>query len=321
MNNGVTYIEINYDSAWVNNAIAGVQGFSWLYEWGMYIFLLLTAAIAFWIFYDSITKKKDRKALVPRILAMVGFFAVIPAFIFRFTGNADGVTNLVRLNAEQGAPYYAGAINWNVNWLVAGYGPIIAIIALLGVLLSVIAIVIYASSVQRAKPSTEFVQAFDRKMSNLEDKVDDARRTAAKANESAKTKAGGTSTIADRAAKASGNATIIDRKPQAATIIDVPQTGDTLTVQSGGARGNAYNLPAKDVTIGRDPKNYITLDDGKVSREHAKLVYGNGTWNILDLGSVNGTYLNDQQVNGQQQLVNGDKIKIGDTILVFGQSQ
>ena len=106
MNTGVTYIEINYDANWVNNALANLSGFSWLYQWGMYLFLIITLAILFWIFFDSITKKKDQKALIPRILAIVGFFCIIPAFIFRFTGNADGVTTLVRLGAETGTPFF-----------------------------------------------------------------------------------------------------------------------------------------------------------------------------------------------------------------------
>ena len=328
MNSGVTYIEINYDANWVNNSLASLSGFSWLYEWGMYLFLLITLAILVWIFYDSITKKKDQKALVPRILAIVGFFAVIPAFIFRFTGNADGVVNLVKLNAEKGTPYYPGPINWNVNWLVNGYGTPIAIIALLGVVISIVALIIYASSVQRAKPSTEFVRAFDNRMSNLEHEVDGARRSAAAANESAQAVAANVSSLSSAAkatskssTKSSPAATVIDRKPQAATIIDLPSTGDTVTVQAGNGRGRAYDLPEKDMIIGRDASADIAVDDGKVSREHARLSYANGAWSILDLGSSNGTYLNGQRVNGQQQLVNGDKIKVGDTILVYGSSR
>ncbi|MBQ9068155.1 MAG: hypothetical protein IJ131_03705, partial [Eggerthellaceae bacterium] len=138
MNDGTTYIEINYDEAWVNSSINALGSWRWLYEWGMYLFLLVAAAIVFWIFFDSITKKKDQKALVPRIMAMIGFFAIIPAFIFRFTGNADGVHTLVKLglNADPAYPYMRTAVNWNVNWLVNGYGPTIAIIALVGMLLS-----------------------------------------------------------------------------------------------------------------------------------------------------------------------------------------
>ena len=309
MNTGVTYIEVNYDAAWINNSLAGLQNFAWLYEWGMYILLLVAIAILFWIFFDSITKKKDQKALIPRILSMVGLFAIIPAFIFRFTGNADGITTLVRLGAEPGMPYYPGPINWNVNWLVGGFGPIIAIIALVGVVLSIVALVIYASAVQRAKPSTEFVQAFDNKMSSLERKVDEASRKAA-ANQMQ-----GMPPVAQ-----GGQAkTILENAPHAATIMDVQLTGDTLTVQAGYNRGAVYNLPARNMTIGRDASRCdIVFDDGKVSGEHARLLYNGGSWFLMDMGSLNGTYLNGQKIVGQQFVSNGSTIKVGDTVLAFG---
>lgn len=310
--NGVTYFEVNYDIAWVQQKLVELQGFSWLYEWGMYIFLLVAIAIMFWIFFDSITKHKDQQALVPRILSMLGFFFVIPAFIFRFTGNADGVTTLVRMGAEPLTPYYPAAINWNVNWLVRGYGPIIAMVSLLGMVLSIVGLVIYASSVQRAKPSTEFVQAFNSQMSSLERKVDDVSRAQASA---AATPA---PTPIPSVAPAPTSATIIDRKPQAATIIDVPRSGDTLTVRTGNGRGNIYDLPESDVTIGRDPSGYIVVDDGKVSGKHLRLTYTGTAWLAVDLGSTNGTYVNGRKLQGQAELVDGDEIKIGDTVLVFG---
>ena len=321
MNAGVTYVEINYDANWVNNALASLSGFSWLYEWGMYIFLIATLAILFWIFFDSITKKEDQKALVPRILAIVGFFAVIPAFIFRFTGNADGVTTLVKLNAETGTPYYPGPIYWNVNLLVNGYGTAIAIIALVGVVISIAGLVIYMSSVQRAKIPTEFarnVNSIGSQVANLEDKVNEASRNAAAANAAASKASALSNAATSTKSGKSTAATIIDRKPQAATIIDVPQTGATLIVQTGAARGTTYNLPAKNMAIGRDPKGDIVVDDGKVSGTHAMLIYSGGAWAVLDQGSTNGTYLNGQRIIGQQSLSNGDQIRVGDTTLVFG---
>ena len=44
----------------------------------------------------------------------------------------------------------------------------------------------------------------------------------------------------------------------------------------------------------------------------------NGYLSVFDLGSTNGTYLNGRLLKGQHELVDGDEIKIGDTILVFG---
>jgi len=309
---GQTYIEINYNNEWVNQSIAKIQGYSWLFEWGMYLFLLAAAAIIFWIFFDSITKKKDQKSLVPRLLSMVGFFAIIPAFIFRFTGTANGVTNLVRLNAEPGAPYYAGAINWNVKWLVAGYGPTIAMITLAGILVSIIALVIYASTVQRARPSTEFVGALNNKFSELERQVSSIKQSPSTSTRQTVGSAGQTTDA--------NAATIFDRKPQAATIIDRPQSDATLTAISGRRSGQVFRLPAGDVKIGRDASSFIVVDDGKASREHAKLLYNGGAWMLMDLGSANGTFINEQRVREQQQVSIGDTIRIGDSSFQFGKN-
>lgn len=321
MNDGVTFIEINYDNAWIDSALLQLQGFSWLYSWGMYLFLVLTLGILIWIFFDSITKHKDQQALVPRILAMVGFFMIFPAFIFRFTGNADGVHNLVRLAGEPGAPYYAGPINWNVNWLVKGYGPMIAMVALAGVVMSIVAMVIYASTVQRSRVEiggmggTMFGNSINSRMDDIERKVSEVQRAAAAPAPAPSAPIAPSAPMADKG-------TIIDRKPQAATIIDRPKSGDTLTVQAGGGRGTIYDLPMEDVIIGRDASNYVSVNDGKVSSKHFKLVYGgNGSWSVIDLGSTNGTYVNGQPVGGQVPLADGDSIKIGDTVLVYRQGR
>ena len=324
MYQGATVIETTHDAAYVKSALDSLDGFTWLYSWGMYLFLLLTLAIGIWIFFDSITKKKDQKALVPRILSIIGFFCVIPAFIFRFTGNADGYTTIVGVYPLISGNYtpYPDAIYWNVNWLLSGYGVPIAIVCLLGVVISIVAVVIYASTVQRAKPSTEFVNAFNNKMNNLEEKVDDARRSAQVANQKA-AQMGGTSGFA--AANSSSSsvrsgaaaATIIDRKPQAATIIDIPSSGNALVVQSGGTRGYNHLLPAQDVVIGRDTGADIVVNDGKASRQHARLLYNNGAWMVSDMQSANGTFVNDQRITAVTPLNSGDTLRIGDTVYMF----
>ncbi len=324
MNGAVRTIELNYNKASIDAALAGVQGFSWLYNWGMYLFLIATLGILVWIFFDSINKRKDQQALVPRIMAMVGFFLIIPAFIFRFTGNADGVSVQLIMKAEKGMPVYPGPVNWNVNWLLSGYGPTIAIICLLGVVLSIVAMVIYASTVQRSRVEiggmggTMFGRRMDSRMDELERKMNEVQRTPApSAPLPVAPIAGGSSSTGS----GSFNATIIDNKPQAATIIDLPKSGDTLTVQTGEGRGTIYDLPMSDVTVGRDPSGFVVLSDGKVSSKHLRLSYAGGAWTLLDLSSTNGTYLNGQRVSDKVQLSDGDSIKCGDTTLVFRQGR
>ena len=205
-----------------------------------------------------------------------------------------------------------GTLKCNAVWLCNGYGPMIAMIALAGVLVSIAALIVYMSAVHRARPATEFMRTvgdMNSKIDSLENKVEAAKRTS-------------TTTVASATPAVTGVAksTIIDRKPAAATIIDVPKTGDTLTVQSGGNRGTTYDLPANDVVIGRDASCYVVLDDGKVSGKHVKFSYSGQDWSVMDLGSTNGTYVNGQRISGQVLLSNGDTVKIGDTILAFAKA-
>jgi two-component system NtrC family sensor kinase len=62
----------------------------------------------------------------------------------------------------------------------------------------------------------------------------------------------------------------------------------------------------------------IPLTDHTVSRQHAELRPDNGRWLLVDLNSVNGTYLNGQRVTQPVPLKNGDQIRIGGTLLVYG---
>ncbi|MDO4798440.1 MAG: FHA domain-containing protein [Coriobacteriales bacterium] len=315
--NGKTFIDINYDSQWLNNSLAGVQSFSWLFEWGLYLFILVTLATMIWIFFDSTNKHKDRQALVPRILSLVGVFAIIPSFIFRFTGNANGATHFVRLMAEPGAPFYPGPIYYNVRWLVMGFGPIVAIFALFGMTMSIVAMVIYASTLHRSRPSTEFVQAFNGRIANLENRVSESQRGSAEPGP-----AHGAVSIANGSQvggsmRSHGAATVVDRAPQAATIIDAPRSDASITIRSGRDCGRVFNLPARDVTVGRNDSCNVVVDDGKVSRVHLRLLYNAGVWSALDSGSANGTFVNGNRLLGKQPLFDGDQISMGDTALAF----
>jgi RsiW-degrading membrane proteinase PrsW (M82 family) len=75
-----------------------------------------------------------------------------------------------------------------------------------------------------------------------------------------------------------------------------------------------------DFTVGREPKMcQLVLDSaryGEVSRQHARFVVNNGTngsaqWQICDLNSANGTYLNQQLMTGCKFLESGDRIRLG----------
>lgn len=83
-----------------------------------------------------------------------------------------------------------------------------------------------------------------------------------------------------------------------------------------GVAGNKFALDKKSHTIGRNPKSDIFLDDVAVSSHHAVIEatehsYFDGYCDFVlkDLGSTNGTYVNDDMIK-EQKLANGDIVKI-----------
>jgi predicted component of type VI protein secretion system len=69
-------------------------------------------------------------------------------------------------------------------------------------------------------------------------------------------------------------------------------------------------------TIGRLPDNAVQIDNLAVSGHHAKIYWDAGHYVIEDLGSLNGTYVNEKRV-GKATLIHGDQIKIGKHVLDF----
>ena len=67
------------------------------------------------------------------------------------------------------------------------------------------------------------------------------------------------------------------------------------------------------VTIGRKEDNSVVLADQHVSGNHARLIIKNNILFIEDLGSTNGTYVNDKRIAGKVKLFGKDDIKIGST--------
>ena len=69
--------------------------------------------------------------------------------------------------------------------------------------------------------------------------------------------------------------------------------------------------------IGRDTTNDIVLEDTEVSRRHARLEARGRSWVLMDVGSTNGTFLNDRELDACVKLKGGDRLKIGSQIFKF----
>ena len=90
-------------------------------------------------------------------------------------------------------------------------------------------------------------------------------------------------------------------------------------VTDGPIAGSKYLLGAGKSTIGRHPESSIFFDDITVSRRHAEVTLSGTEVKVTDVGSLNGTYLNQRQIDSSQQLVPGDVLQIGKFKLVYFQ--
>ncbi len=85
---------------------------------------------------------------------------------------------------------------------------------------------------------------------------------------------------------------------------------------AGLRAGSAYSL-AEGAVLGRGEQADIRLEDTFASTQHARLAPHGDVMVLEDLGSTNGTYLNEEPLRGPQPLHPGDKIRIGDSSFTF----
>jgi hypothetical protein len=84
---------------------------------------------------------------------------------------------------------------------------------------------------------------------------------------------------------------------------------------TGPQRGELYAL-SPSTTIGKDPSCTIVLQDGYMSSRHAEIKAEGGLWLLKDLGSTNGTYVNDKRVD-KHELVDNDVVMFGKCTVKF----
>lgn len=77
----------------------------------------------------------------------------------------------------------------------------------------------------------------------------------------------------------------------------------------------AFRFNKPEISIGRDPSSDCPIEDMTVSTQHARLSYHHNQWWVEDLGSTNGTYLNQEPVSTPLVLTVGDQIRCGQVVL------
>jgi pSer/pThr/pTyr-binding forkhead associated (FHA) protein len=93
-------------------------------------------------------------------------------------------------------------------------------------------------------------------------------------------------------------------KPPAQVVVHDPDAPKPRTVRLSAT-----------TQIGRGDECAITLSDSYVSQVHARLYEKDGTWLVEDLGSTNGTFLNDRPLVQPVEVHAGDVVKVGKTVL------
>lgn len=83
-----------------------------------------------------------------------------------------------------------------------------------------------------------------------------------------------------------------------------------LIVHRGPGEGTAFPLQPPVVGVGRGADQQVFLDDITVSRRHAELRNDGNGWVLVDLGSLNGTYVNREPIT-EARLASGDEVQIG----------
>lgn len=101
-----------------------------------------------------------------------------------------------------------------------------------------------------------------------------------------------------------------------AAISALPSGSALLVVKRGAADGSRFLLDTDLSKAGRHPNADIFLDDVTVSRKHAEFSRQGKSFEVRDLASLNGTYLNGVRIDSAK-LSNGDEVQIGKFKLTF----
>lgn len=100
-----------------------------------------------------------------------------------------------------------------------------------------------------------------------------------------------------------------------ATVIDPAATRDVAAWLVGAASRTA--VPAGESVLGREGDDVIALDSPSISRRHARLHVAGDAATVEDLGSKNGTFVNEQRIAVVQRLGEGDTLRVGSIVFSF----
>lgn len=92
-----------------------------------------------------------------------------------------------------------------------------------------------------------------------------------------------------------------------------------LVMRQGPQPGEIFPISGMVMTIGRDARNDIVINDPEVSRQHAQLSLQAQGYVLTDQGSTNGTFVNGKRLAAPYRLSNGDEVGLGETVILVYQ--
>jgi len=108
--------------------------------------------------------------------------------------------------------------------------------------------------------------------------------------------------------------------PSTAPRVAAASTGGAarlMTINPVDPVPSEYSLFKDEVTVGRGEENDVVIPHSSVSRAHARLLKRNGAYELMDLNSTNGTFVDDRRLAGSQTLGNGTRVRFGDVQFIL----
>src|SRR5205823_2338401 len=91
----------------------------------------------------------------------------------------------------------------------------------------------------------------------------------------------------------------------------------TLVVLAAGKQeGKVLEIKLPQFLVGRDPQCHLRPASALISKRHCALIQREGKAFIRDFDSTNGTFVNDERVEGERELKNDDQLKVGPILFV-----
>jgi len=97
-------------------------------------------------------------------------------------------------------------------------------------------------------------------------------------------------------------------------------SGVLIRIYPAAGIGEPIEIKNETYSIGRDPESALSIDDDSVSRRHAVINWNGQVHSLLDLGSTNGSFVNEIRV-GHQALNSGDRVRFGKQIFKYLKSE